>query len=320
MDEFVTNRLPLFNQENTPVAFGGNFSGCTFFVNPGYLDSRFYNQYVLYFAHHSGNFIRVATSKNIYGDWTFPNLEILKIENFNEIHDHIASPEVFLDQESKTLNLFFHSRVPGSREQQTFLATSKDGVSFDLKPMISFLPFYLRVCVHNGGVFGVTKGGNFFSHIGSDFSNGWRYLDNIDSPGLEFEKFNYFNENGNMRHLHIVSHKETLLVFYTRIGDAPERIYAKSLKVHPDNSHLEISEEIEVMRPQIAFECQTASITKSQPGLSETFELAFRDPFVFTENELNLLFYSYGGESGIAVCQIDLESLMSEIRKKSQIE
>ena len=52
---------------------------------------------------------------------------------------------------------------------------------------------------------------------------------------------------------------------------------------------------------------------KSQPGPSENFELAIRDPFVFIEEDIKLLYYSYGGESGIGVCTIDLDSIVEKL-------
>jgi hypothetical protein len=320
MDKFVRHRQPIINIENVPEAFGTNFSGATVFLNPGYLDSSIYARYIMYFAHHSGTFIRIATSNNPFSGWAFPNLEILKIGKFNEFHDHIASPEVFLDHESKTLNLFFHSRINGSREQQTFLAKSKDGVKFEFTPMESFLPFYLRVSVHNGKVFGVTKGGNLFSHPGGNFSRDWKYLGNMDSPDSKLERLNYFNDVGNIRHAHIISYKENLLVFYTRLGEAPEQIYARLINFGSDNNLIEFSEQIEIMQPRLPFECQSAPLKESQPGPSEIFERAFRDPFVFMEKDVKLLFYSYGGESGIGVCEIDLDSMLSRITKEPEID
>jgi len=313
MDEFVSHRQSVINQGKVPKKFGTNFSGATVFINPGFLESNIYGKYIMFFAHHSGMFLRVATSDNPFSDWTFPDLEILRIGEFEEFHDHIASPEVFVEIGSKTLNLFFHSRVPGSREQQTFLAKSKDGVKFEITPMESFLPFYFRLVTHRGSIFGMTKGGNLFSHFGDNLSNGWKYVDNVDFPGLGFKELNYFNDVGNIRHAHMISYKGNLLIFYTRIGDSPEQIYVRSITVGIESNLMRISEQMEVMRPRLPFECQLALPVESQPGSSENFELAIRDPFVFIEEDFKLLFYSYGGESGIGVCTIDLDSIVEQL-------
>lgn len=179
--------------------------------------------------------------------------------------------------------------------------------------MESFLPFYFRLVTHRGSTFGITKGGNFFSHFGDSLSNGWKYLDNVDFPGLGFKELNYFNDVGNMRHAHMISYKGNLLVFYTRIGDSPEQIYVRSITVGNEDNLMAISKQMEVMQPRLPFECQLALPVESQPGPSEKFELALRDPFVFIEGDVQLLFYSYGGESGIGVCNIELDSIVERL-------
>jgi len=108
----------------------------------------------------------------------------------------------------------------------------------------------------------------------------------------------------------IIKYGNEIFVFYTRIGDAPERVYASHLLM--ENHSPRLINEVEILRPLYRFEGSECNLEESSSGPSLRFENAVRDPYVFEEDGKYYLFYTIGGESGIAVCELN----MQEIQKK----
>ncbi|MBK1855168.1 hypothetical protein JO972_09385 [Verrucomicrobiaceae bacterium 5K15] len=114
--------------------------------------------YYLYFADHSGNYIRMAWAANIEGPWTgfrmnentYPDIGdrgVLSLGDDDEIDagdglmidGHIASPDVLIDDTNQRIIMYFHGQVwftsegrSNSRSQRTISATSSDGLNFNM--------------------------------------------------------------------------------------------------------------------------------------------------------------------------------------------
>ena len=58
-------------------------------------------KYYLYFGHHKGNFIRLAYSDTIEGPWRIYEPGTIHLEEATSLEDHIASPDVHIDEENK---------------------------------------------------------------------------------------------------------------------------------------------------------------------------------------------------------------------------
>ena len=141
---------------------GANINGPSLIRVPSWVEGAL-GRYYLYFAHHSGSYIRMAYADELAGPWTIHEAGTLPIEGTicNDIYAssfadyrHIASPDLHVDSESQQIRMYFHCPVyiSGPREsddsyrQVTLLATSSDGLSFQAgirrKPSKPFLPLF----------------------------------------------------------------------------------------------------------------------------------------------------------------------------------
>jgi hypothetical protein len=96
----------------------------------------------------------------------------------------------------------------------------------------------------------------------------------------------------------------TLYVFFSAIGDAPEKIRLSTIDLNGDWQTWTASTSIEVLAPREPYECVKLPPTPSQPGESEGPERALRDPALFEEDGKVFLFYSVCGEQGIGGAEI----------------
>lgn len=108
-------------------------------------------RYYLYFAHHSGKYIRLAYADKLEGPWTVHEPGTLHMKDAPG-SDHIASPDVHVDHEKKEIRMYFHQPGPEGSEfkkQVSYVATSKDGLSFKANKETLGKP-YFRVFKYNG--------------------------------------------------------------------------------------------------------------------------------------------------------------------------
>jgi hypothetical protein len=109
---------------------------------------------------------------------------------------------------------------------------------------------------------------------------------------------------GRVRHVATIVRGDMLYVFFSGIGDAPERILLSAIALTPDWNAWRASTPVEVLRPQAAYECADLPITPSKAGEAEGPEHALRDPGVIEEKGRVIVFYSYCGEQGIAAADV----------------
>ena len=107
-------------------------------------------KYYLYFAHHRGAYIRLAYADAIEGPYTVHRPGALHRDNtvFRGC-DHIASPDVHIDEENRRFFMYFHGNYGGG--QATCWATSTDGVNYTASDTLNkqMGPYY-RVFWWNG--------------------------------------------------------------------------------------------------------------------------------------------------------------------------
>ncbi|MFC2116924.1 hypothetical protein ACFLTU_10640, partial [Bacteroidota bacterium] len=104
--------------------------------------------YYLYFAHHLGDYIRLAWAENLEGPWTLYKVadsipleqkgvlslgedDKIDIGNGLSVERHIASPDMIVDDKHKRIIMYFHgfSYLNGEKiGQRTFVATSPYGL------------------------------------------------------------------------------------------------------------------------------------------------------------------------------------------------
>ena len=96
-------------------------------------------------------------------------------------------------------------------------------------------------------------------------------------------------------------------MFFTAIGDAPERVLLSTIDLAGDWTTWRASPPIDVLRPEAAYECRELPDAPSLPGDVEERVKQIRDPFVFEDADRTYLFYAICGEQGIAAAEVTLQ-------------
>jgi hypothetical protein len=115
--------------------------------------------------------------------------------------------------------------------------------------------------------------------------------------------------NPNMRHAAVVQRGTELLVFWTQVGDAPERILLSRIDLTGDWLGWKDGAPIEVLRPERSWEGADAPLTPSVRSTAYGRVNQLRDPAIFEEDGRLFLLYAVAGESGIAIAEVFLQDL-----------
>ncbi|TIW51474.1 MAG: hypothetical protein E5V60_33485, partial [Mesorhizobium sp.] len=86
---------------------GDNINGPSLIRVPDWLPGRL-GAYYLYFAHHTGTYIRLAYADSPQGPWRVHPGGALSLEQCPFLREHIASPDVHVDDQSRRLVMYFH--------------------------------------------------------------------------------------------------------------------------------------------------------------------------------------------------------------------
>ncbi|HUO85175.1 MAG TPA: hypothetical protein VM534_08685 [Thermoanaerobaculia bacterium] len=265
---------------------GGFVNGPSVIRVPEWISSPL-GRYYLYFGQHHGKAIRLAHADSLDGPWTIHGQGPLTLDQTPLFRKSIAAPDVHLDAERGELRMYF--RGDGSSS----VARSRDGLSFVPAGEIVSRS-YLRVFYWRGAYYGICKDGN----------SGWGML--LRSPtGVDaFERRGRFIRG--MRHAAVLLRGERLIVFYSRVGDAPERIVAATVDLHRDWKRWTASGAVDVLAPETGYEGIEFPNEPSRYGSASDVR-QLRDPFVFDDEGRLVLFYSIAGEAGIAMADLTLE-------------
>ena len=82
-------------------------------------------KYYLYFAHHKGNFIRLAYADDLQGPWRIYEPGTIHLEEAKSLEDHIASPDVHIDKENQIIRMYFHGSHPGTNHRTVSAKNSR---------------------------------------------------------------------------------------------------------------------------------------------------------------------------------------------------
>jgi hypothetical protein len=280
----------------------------------------------MYFAHHMGTHIRLAYADAIEGPWKIHEPGVLPVsetalfrpqpdpkENLENFYTHVASPEIEIDPERRRLVMWFHGwwtegkmwplGEPAAREwarqngysQFTQAATSADGFRFTPAPAITKMP-YLRVFRIGEALYGMARLGRLS-----------RASDPLSSFELGPNPFRGGPYANRIRHVALVRRGALMYVFFTAIGDAPERIMMATIDTTGDWTTWVASPAVEILQPQAPYECATLPIAPSAAGDIKGPARQLRDPAILDENGRTLLFYSFCGEQGIAAAELTFQ-------------
>jgi len=272
---------------------GSNINGPSLIRVPAWI-AKPLGKYYLYFAHHQGKFIRLAYADRLEGPWKIHEPGTLRIEQASQCHDHIASPDVHVDDAQQRIRMYFHCPAGSGEDigqQKTFLATSPDGLAFSV-PGPPLGPAYFRVFRWNGFHYAIARTGVFL-----------RSPDGV----APFEQGpTLFSEDPKLilRHAAVEVQKNQLSVYYSRIGDNPERILVSQIALTPDWKKWKASEPVTVLGPEKEYEGATLPAEVSKVDAAPGRVRQLRDPGIYREGAHTYLLYSIAGESGLAIARI----------------
>ena len=285
---------------------GDNVNGPSMIRAPPWIE-RPLGRYYLYFADHKGSYIRLAYADTVEGPWRIHGPGCLDVadslfcaerppppgpppawaaEGIDWLYPHVASPDVHVHGEHRQIRMYFHGLLPDG-EQMTRVALSTDGLSFEVLPDL-LGPSYFRVFRHGGWTYALAHPNVILrSHDGlGAFERGPTILD----PAT--------------RHTAACARGDSLHVFWTRIGDQPERIYHATLTLSGDWHDWRLSGAREILWPELSWEGSELPAASSKPGAVGGPVNALRDPCVFEDGGRTYLLYAGGGESAIGLAEL----------------
>ena len=302
---------PIIRPEMLPGHDGGNINGPSLIRAPAWLP-HLLGKYYLYFASHHGKYIRLAYADHLEGPWKIHEPGTLRLEETPGCKGHIASPEAVVDDERKEIRLYFHGPEKASRNQKTFVAVSGDGLHFKASAEVLGI-FYWRVFRWDGWWYAMAKGGLLYrSRSGlTSFEEGPNPFPSSELRGKREIK------NHGVRHVALLREGSRLWIYYTNMGDAPERIFRCHLELTGDWRTWKTSEPEEVLRPETEWEGARRPVKESANGAAKGAQNALRDPAIFVENGRVYLLYSVAGESGIAIAECRNATAVANPRKEN---
>lgn len=309
---------PIIGPELHP-SIGVNIQGPSAIRVPEWIENRL-GDYYLYFADHKGRYIRLAYADEPAGPWTihapgslqlehshFPTEPLtatpeqiarhearLKSAGTRISHDvlseittpHIASPDVHVDPANCQIIMYYHG-LDDVATQVTRVATSRDGIHFDAQPAILGRS-YMRIFRHDGMTYALAMPGQFYRS--RDGFHGFELGPTLFNP--------------NMRHSAVMKRGNELLVFWTEVGNAPERVLLSRIDLSADWKDWRESPPTEILRPERAWEGADAPLVPSIRSTAYGIVNQLRDPAILEDSGRTYLFYAVAGESGIAIAEL----------------
>lgn len=301
-------------------SIGENIQGPTVVRVPDWVQNPL-GHYYLYFADHKGLYIRLAYADEVTGPWQIHVPGSLQIdesfflteppqvseERLKELvagreasgvkfsHDlvtelttpHIASPDIHIDETNQQFIMYFHGLADVGR-QFSRVATSTDGINFSAQEQ-NLGRTYMRAFEHDDMTYIMSMPGQFYRS-----EDGFTKFE--PGPRLFVP---------NMRHAALLKRDNTLYVFWTRVGDAPESILLSTIDISGDWNQWQETEPVVLMQPERDWEGANSPNEPSVRSTAYGLVNQLRDPAILVEGDDIYLFYAIGGESGIAIARVN---------------
>lgn len=250
--------------------------------------------YYMYIADHRGVEIRFAYSDSLSGPWTVSPNPALRLNETLAIGDHIGSPDIYVDDDSRTIYMTVHGKPISTNydTQVSVLVESQDGLVFAQDPSYAgsiWATFaYARILKINDTFV-------LFNPKEHQVSRS----DSITGPFSAPVPYTMPAKWGH-RHISVLLDGSTIVIYYTRVRDAPERIYRATIDASQPWGQWTLTNEQCVRRPELSWEGAKFPVKFSKFGPANSVN-QLRDPFIYDDGTDRALFYSYAGESGIAM-------------------
>jgi len=303
-------------------SIGENIQGPSLLRVPDWIDGAL-GQYYLYFADHKGAYIRLAYADALAGPWKIHVPGSLQIEESHFLteppflsdedaekirkriladgwtipHDpileitapHIASPDVHVDEENRQIVMYFHG-LEGLARQVTRVATSDNGIDFKTQEQILGRTYW-RAFRWSGYTYALAMPGQFYRS---------------KDPFKDFEEGPLLF-NPDMRHNAVLVRDDTLHIFWTQVGDAPEHIKHSTIDLKEEWMSWVANGGEELLRPECTYEGMDAPLEPSVRSTAYGVVNQLRDPAIYVEGRETYLLYAVGGEAGIGLARVNFE-------------
>lgn len=279
---------PIITPQSDP-SLGNNINGPSLIRVPSWVKNPL-GAYYLYFADHNGKYIRLAYADRLSGPWKIYKPGTLRLSQ-SYFTNHIASPDVIVDNESRKIRMYYHGLTPEDGTQHTRVAVSNDGINFTAtREPVGRGSAYWRIFQYGGWWYALAMPGKLFRS--RDGLSGFE-------PGPQL-----FPTAPSQVHNAVLVTGDQLDVYYTRSGDMPERIMFSKVNLGADWNQWKPSAPQEVIAPELPWEGADLPLVGAHIGALEKPEHALRDPALFTEAGKTYLLYAIAGESGIAIAEV----------------
>jgi hypothetical protein len=321
---------PLVSVRSDP-SVGDNVNGPSVIKVPSWV-KRPLGKYYMYFAHHRGTYIRLAYADSLHGPWKVYVPGVLNVSatalyrpqpdppyEIYGVYTHVASPEALVDEANRRIVMWVHGQFSDGKKwpedpveahawlqqngygQVTQVTVSTDGLRFRAEPAISREP-YLRVFEHDGQQYGIVRLGRLVrsADLLQPFENG-------PNP---FRDTPYSNK---VRHVALLANGETLEIFFSVIGAAPESILHTTMSLKGDWKDWKVGTFDEVLKPEARYECPDWPVRESEVGEIYGAARQLRDPALYVEKGADgkdqiTLFYTICGEQGVAAADLKIKT------------
>ena len=290
---------------------GSNINGPSLIRAPDWIEAPL-GRYYLYFADHKGSYIRLAVADTLTGPWRMhaPGTLTLEASRFateradpaalseatrreaegaveqDYLVPHIASPDVHVDHDRREIRMYYHGMLEDG-EQRTRVAVSTDGIAFEAHPEI-LGNSYFRVFRHEGWHYALVMPGEL--RRSRDGLTGF-----ASGPVLFCPE---------MRHAAVRRAGDALDVFWSRVGDAPERIIHSRIRLRGDWTGWRDEGARAVLEPRHVWEGADLDVEPSVRGEINRVVRQLRDPCVYEEDGRTYMLYCGGGESAIGIAEV----------------
>jgi len=310
---------------NSSATLAGNVNGPVLIRVPDWIKKPLGNYY-LYFANHKGKFIRLAYADAITGPWKIYEPGVLRVEetaftrpdtatDTAALYTHVASPDIYIDPTTRKIILFAHgmwtdgqpwpTNLNGAEaqhwlsergyEQYSQAFESTDGIHFTPHTAIT-KSSYLRVFRYGDSFYSISRLGRV-GHSADPFGE-------FNLAQSLFQETPYA---GHVRHVALLRRGDTLHVFFTVIGAAPEQVLHAKVDLTVPWQQWKAVHPADVLTSERSYECANLPVSPSRSGDIDEPVHQLRDPGIFEEGGHTYLLYSTCGEQGIALAEIHLQ-------------
>jgi len=314
---------PIITGDLLPGDDGASINGPSLLRVPAWVKNPL-GRYYLYFSHHAGKYLRLAYADRLEGPWKILPQGVLALDSQKTVTDHIASPQVVVDDASRRIFLYYHGVNPDPKaagddegNQVSGCAVSADGLNFT--PVGGVVgPAYLQVFPfaekwyalnHTGVLRGAAGPEGPFKPVASLL--GPEILESVDparlgepgaTPAAERPARGPFRYT--IRHVGVGLRGRRLDVYFTCVGHRPERILRTSVVLDGPPDTWRARGVTEVLRPEKPWEGADQPLAYSRGGIARKRLNELRDPAILSDDGRTWLVYALAGEHGLGLAEL----------------